>query len=67
MQCMVSQMLLGSTPGCLSSRISLHAMKGVRPDGSTKVVLIRLATADRALHRSLDALWKAVHIYGAIP
>ena len=58
----VSLMPIGRTPGCLSSGISLQAMKAARPDGSTKVVLIRLAMAAKASHRSLDAPCKAVHM-----
>ena len=62
-QRMVSLMPIGRTPGCLSSGISLQAIKAARPAGSTNVVLIRLAAAAaRASHRSLDAPWKAVHM-----
>ena len=45
---------IGRTPGHLSSATRRQATNSFRPDGSTRVVQIRLATIDKAWHKSVE-------------
>ena len=58
----VSHIPMGRTPGFLLSGISRQAMKAARPEGSVRMEQMRRVKADRALQRSLEAPWNAVHI-----
>ena len=56
---MISQTItpipMGHTAGQLPKAMSWHIPKAVRPVGSTKVVLSRLATAARLSHNPVEA------------
>ena len=56
----VSPIPIGRTPGHLSRAISRQEMRADSPLGSTRLVLIRLAVAASASHKSVDAVLKDV-------